>query len=171
MYCYRYRGSVGHNLSCAKRLNQSRCHLRCGLKWALGTAYWLGKSSLPQKKGHFGGVHLLAHCKVLRIYGMRSIFSTLFGRWQQRCGLSPSLLQQVFIIVVIILRNFSARKVPVHRIGAYRHRKARFLCGRFFEFGFCFVIVFVSWTHWLNSGLVMTCTNATEMNYYVRFID
>ena len=143
VYCYRYRGSVGHNLSCAKTPEPIEMPFAMWTQVSTRNRV-LAWEIFPPQKGHFGGVHLPAHCKVLRIYGMRSIFSTLFGRWQQRCGLSPSLLQQVFIIVVIILRNFSARKVPVHRIGAYRHRKARFLCGRFFEFGFCFVIVFVS---------------------------
>ena len=32
---------------------------------------------------------------------MRPIFSILFGRWQQRCGLLPSVLQQFVILFVV----------------------------------------------------------------------
>jgi len=48
-----------------------------------------------QENRHFFGGHVPARCKVLGISGVRSIFSTLFGRWQQRCGFALSVLQQL----------------------------------------------------------------------------
>jgi len=36
-------------------------------------------------------------CNVYGISSARSICSTLFGRWQHRCGLSLSVLQQLVV--------------------------------------------------------------------------
>jgi len=40
------------------------------------------------KKGQFRKGHIPAYYRVSEIVGVRSIFPTLFGKWQQRCGLS-----------------------------------------------------------------------------------
>ena len=47
----------------------------------------------PMERGNLGDTR--AHCTVKEISGTPSIFSTLCGKWQQRCGLSPPVLQQL----------------------------------------------------------------------------
>ena len=71
-----------------KRLNRSRCRLRYGFRWdETCIVRW---SCSPREKGQSTG-RLSAHGKVEGIFGVHSIFSTLFDRWQQRCGLSLSV--------------------------------------------------------------------------------
>jgi len=41
------------------------------------------------------GRSLPAHCKIQGISRVRPTFSTLFARWQKRCGLSLSVLRQL----------------------------------------------------------------------------
>jgi len=49
------------------------------------------------------GTVLPTHCEVYEISGLRSE-TKLFGRWQQRCSLTLSVLQQlVFIIITVII--------------------------------------------------------------------
>jgi len=49
----------------------------------------------PRGRGSFGRGGLLpASCKVWGISVVQCVFSALFGRWQQRCGLLLSVLQQ-----------------------------------------------------------------------------
>ena len=49
----------------------------------------------PMDRGNLGDTR--AHCTVKEISGAPSIFSTLCDKWQQRCGLSPPVLQQLVI--------------------------------------------------------------------------
>ena len=61
--------------------------MRHGLGCTHGTVYWMGPRS-PYWKGQLGGGDFLRSTvrKVQGISGMRLVFSTLFGRWQQRFG-------------------------------------------------------------------------------------
>lgn len=51
-----------------------------------------GCSDLSRGRGNFGG-HLPAHYKVYGISDMWLMFSTLFSRWRQQCGLLLSVLR------------------------------------------------------------------------------
>ena len=55
-----------------------------------------------QGKAHSLRGHLPAYCKVQEISGVRSTFSTLFGKWQQLCGLSLSVLQQLLLKILYV---------------------------------------------------------------------
>jgi len=82
--------------------------------------YISGGTRISQERGIWGG-HFPAYYKVSGIPGVRSIFSTLFGRWQQRCGLWLAVLQQPVIITVVELigwhvaelLNNRERNVPI----------------------------------------------------------
>jgi len=88
-----------------------QCLLATTVSWAkmaemIKILFWVQTQVGPRNQGEgtiffWGGGHLLAHCKILGISGVRSTFSTLFGRWQQQHGLLQLLLQQ-FVIVVNI---------------------------------------------------------------------
>jgi len=50
----------------------------------------------PWGRGKFRG-HVPTHCRAQGAPGVRLIFSPLFDRWKQRCGLSLSVLQQLVL--------------------------------------------------------------------------
>ena len=77
--------SAGHNCEPCEHGQPIDVCLGYGPGLAQGTACW--GVQIPQGKGEFGD-RLQVRCKVLPVSGVRSIFSTLFCRWQQRCGLS-----------------------------------------------------------------------------------
>ena len=57
----------------------------------------LGEGLNPRRKGNWVGiscpiVEYREYKRVQGIFGVRSILPTLIGRWQQRCGLSLSVL-------------------------------------------------------------------------------
>ena len=58
-----------------------------------------GPGSPAQRKGHVGGDIDRLIVKYRGISGVRSIFSRRFGKWQQRCGLSPPVLQQLVYFI------------------------------------------------------------------------
>jgi len=49
----------------------------------------------PHSRRDISEGHFLACCKLYGIFNMWTIFSALFGRWQQQCSLSLSLFQQL----------------------------------------------------------------------------
>jgi len=69
--------------------------------------------------GSWRGLNLSAYCTVC---GVQSIFSTLFCRWQQRCGLSLSVVQQL-VIRQSYVGNCVCQITDV--VGATRRTKAR----------------------------------------------
>jgi len=77
-----------------KRMNRSRRCLACR-PCIIGLA-WVGW--IPVERGQFRGWESPGPLWLYGISGVRSTFSTLFGRWQQRCGLLSSVLQQLVLI-------------------------------------------------------------------------
>ena len=54
---------LGTRVSCAKRLNRSRCRLRGWLLWVKRTTY-LMVARIPPQEGHFWGRRVWAQCNV-----------------------------------------------------------------------------------------------------------
>jgi len=91
-------------MSFQKRLNWSRCHLRYTLEWTKETRirWGPGKDNLRQAPPG------LLQCMRNIQCGVLSIFSTLLGTWQQRCGLLPSIVTQYSINVLLVLPSCAA---------------------------------------------------------------
>ena len=102
-----------------KQLDQSRCHLGCGLRWAQGTVYKLG-AWIPQGKGQFCG-HLATHYEVSRVFIMSQRYlvsgSSDAAICCQFCSNFPVVaLSSTYVIFTQVLQTaFSALTLLVGR--------------------------------------------------------
>ena len=83
-----------------QRLNRSKCRLRAWTHVGPSSHVFGWGSRSPRGSDNIWGgrgEQLQGNCKVQETSWIRSIFSTSFGRWQQRCGLSLSIVQQLVI--------------------------------------------------------------------------
>jgi len=94
--------SAGHNRDMQKRLNRSNA------VWSMDSGGTkkpsVGcKARVPQGKGAFRGhsSRPIVNYMEYPACGLRSIILTEFGKWQQRCGLSLSVLQQLVVVACV----------------------------------------------------------------------